>query len=273
MLVAEGEVGARQDEAGVHHGAHHVRPCDADHLQRDHAAVHHHGVAHCDVVDEAFVVHRERVLLRLGQLADGERDLQTLLGLDGAGLVDVHLAALSVEHDSHRVPALGIQLADALDDLRVPLVRVVAQVEARAVHAALRQRLQHLGGAGLGADGADDLGAPGAARAILHQLALQHAVEVKALQAGPFVGEAGGLGITLGGLGIALGGGRRRAGSHAGPAPERLLPGGPQRLLRRRGRPQAGAGTQLLHARRSRAPHRHCAHHSASLSAAENARF
>lgn len=42
--ASEGEVGARQDDAGVYHTAGDVRPSLVQHLQGDHATVDHHHV-------------------------------------------------------------------------------------------------------------------------------------------------------------------------------------------------------------------------------------
>ena len=68
--------------------------------------------------------------------------------------------ALNTHHDRHRVALILVQLPDARHHCLVVLVAPVSQVEARHIHAAHRQRLEHLTAVAGGADGGHKLGAP-----------------------------------------------------------------------------------------------------------------
>ena len=76
-----------------------------------------------------------------------------------------HLGPLRVDHDANVEAPARVDLPDPANHVAVPRVRPVAHVEARHVHALVRQHLDHLRRRGLRANGADELGAAGGAEA------------------------------------------------------------------------------------------------------------
>ncbi len=138
----------------------HVGVGDLDGPQHDLAVVDEQRVARADVTRQAGIRRADDGLVALDVARrDGEAlpDAQRDGSLGEAAGAD--LGALQVDEDADGAAGGVAGGPHVLADLLVHGVVAVREVEAGDVHAGEHEGVQLLGGGGLGADGADDLGA------------------------------------------------------------------------------------------------------------------
>lgn len=90
----------------------------------------------------------------------------------------MNLTPFSVHHNGDGVSLVLVELPEALDDGAVPIAGAVAHVESRDVHAADGEGLELFEAVGGGADGADELGPPGAPESVLPELGLRDGIDL-----------------------------------------------------------------------------------------------
>ena len=127
------------------------------HLHVEVAVVDQHDIAFLNVIDQAVVVHVDRiVLLALGS-SHGELDLVARVQIKvGGHIAGPDRRALGVHHDGNIGRGLTGYFADAGHDGPHPVVRGMAHVEPENIGAGGDQAGEHLGGFGGRAEGAND---------------------------------------------------------------------------------------------------------------------
>ena len=146
LAVEFARVGARRQHAQAHRAVGEVDGCARLQRGRETGPADRHALGVARVVVGRGGGERDRVTAAQHDLVVGERS-------------DADLRAGEVLEDRDRAPGAARGLAHQRRRLRVRLVRAVAEVQARDVHAGLDHPHEHLGVERCGPDRGDDLGA------------------------------------------------------------------------------------------------------------------
>jgi hypothetical protein len=138
----------------------HLLAAHGVHRQHDQAVVEQQRVAGAHVARQFLVVQAHGVdVARLGALRVQHEGLAVDQHHLAVGeLADADLRALQVGHQRHRLAHLVAVRAHQVRTVDVVLRLAVAEVQPHHVDTGADQALQHLGVAGRGAEGGDDLG-------------------------------------------------------------------------------------------------------------------
>ena len=147
-----------EDAAGQHLAMHAVFLLGQD-LHVDVPVVDHDHIALADIIDQAVVVHVDRVVLLAFGAADGELHLVAGVEVElGGHVARTDGRPLGIHHDGDVGRSLARHLADARDNGPDPFVGAMAHVQPEDIGARRDEPGQHLGGFAGGAEGADDFG-------------------------------------------------------------------------------------------------------------------